>query len=49
MAFILTMPALYEKCEDGVDTFAEKILIEIKKDYKALDENLIQELLKLIS
>ena len=41
---LLTVPMLYEKNEDEVDTYAEKAWIEIKKQYAVLDEKVIQKL-----
>ncbi|KDP45665.1 hypothetical protein JCGZ_17272 [Jatropha curcas] len=41
---LLTLPMLYEKHEDDVDTYAEKAWIEIKKQYAVLDEKFIQKL-----
>ncbi|KAF3454771.1 hypothetical protein FNV43_RR05219 [Rhamnella rubrinervis] len=41
---MLIVPMLYEKYEDSVDTFAEKALIEIKNQYKELDERVRKKL-----
>ncbi|EEF35959.1 conserved hypothetical protein [Ricinus communis] len=46
---LLTMPMLYEKNEDDVDTYAEKAWIEIKKQYAVLDEKVIQKIPVIIS
>ncbi|XP_050370676.1 reticulon-like protein B4 [Argentina anserina] len=43
---LMTVPLLYECLEDTVDGFAEKALIEIKKQYAVLDEMVIQNLKK---
>ncbi|PRQ34884.1 hypothetical protein RchiOBHm_Chr5g0074001 [Rosa chinensis] len=43
---LMTLPLLYECLEDTVDTFAEKALIEIKKQYAVLDEKVLQNLKK---
>lgn len=41
---LLTLPMLYEKHEDDVDTYAEKAWVEIKKQYAVLDEKFIQKI-----
>ncbi|KAF2290333.1 hypothetical protein P3X46_028125 [Hevea brasiliensis] len=41
---LLTVPMLYEKHEDDVDTYAEKAWVEIKKQYAVLDEKVIQKI-----
>lgn len=41
-----TLPVLYEKHEDKVDTFAEKALIELNKQYAVFDEKVLQKLPK---
>ncbi|OUZ99648.1 Reticulon [Macleaya cordata] len=48
LAFLMlyTLPVLYEKHEDQVDTFAEKALIEINKQYAVFDEKVLQKLPK---
>lgn len=43
---LMTVPILYESLEDSVDTFAEKALNEIQKQYAVLDENVLQKLKK---
>lgn len=35
---------LYENYEDNVDTFAEKALLEIKKQYAQLDDKVFHKL-----
>jgi len=35
---------LYEKYEDQVDAFAEKAMIEIKKQYAVLDEKVLSKI-----
>lgn len=42
----MTVPALYDNLEDSVDSFAEKALIAINKQYAVLDEKVIQKLKK---
>ncbi|KAJ0075690.1 hypothetical protein Patl1_35068 [Pistacia atlantica] len=44
MALALTLPMLYEKHEDQVDSFAEKGLNELKKQYAMLDEKFLHKL-----
>ena len=39
-----TLPVLYEKYEDQVDAFAEKAMIEIKKQYAVLDEKVLSKI-----
>ncbi|KAF9594088.1 hypothetical protein IFM89_027379, partial [Coptis chinensis] len=41
-----TVPLLYEKHEDHVDTLAEKAMVEINKQYAVLDEKVLQKLPK---
>ncbi|KAL5720770.1 hypothetical protein ACHQM5_013408 [Ranunculus cassubicifolius] len=41
-----TVPMLYEKHEDHVDTLAEKAMVEINKHYAVLDEKVLQKLPK---
>ncbi|KAI3993737.1 hypothetical protein MKX01_002750 [Papaver californicum] len=41
-----TLPVLYEKHEDKVDTFAEKALVELNKQYAVFDEKVLQKLPK---
>lgn len=43
---LMTVPLLYESLEDSVDTFAEKALNEIQKQYAVLDEMVLQKLKK---
>lgn len=43
---LMTVPLLYESLEDSVDTFAEKALNEIQKQYAVLDEKVLQKLKK---
>ncbi|KAL7264128.1 hypothetical protein ACSBR1_002141 [Camellia fascicularis] len=42
-----TIPFLYEMQEDQVDTYAEKAMVEIKKQYAVLDGKVIQKIPKL--
>ncbi|KGN57883.1 reticulon-like protein B1 [Cucumis sativus] len=46
MCFILlhTVPVLYEKYEDQVDPFAEKALIELKKQYAEFDAKVLSKI-----
>ncbi|KAK1311960.1 Reticulon-like protein B5 [Acorus calamus] len=41
---LYTVPVLYEKHEDRVDTFAEKAKVEINKQYAVLDEKVLRKL-----
>lgn len=45
-SFVLlhTVPVLYEKYEDKVDPFAEKAVIEIKKQYAVFDANVLSKI-----
>ncbi|KAI3461747.1 hypothetical protein Pfo_018410 [Paulownia fortunei] len=43
---ILTMPPLYEKHEDQVDTYAKKAKAKLKRQYSTLDEKVLQKLPK---
>lgn len=45
---VMVVPVLYEKYEDTVDTFAEKALVELKIQYKLLNENVLQKIPKAI-
>ncbi|KAF5194440.1 Reticulon-like protein b1 [Thalictrum thalictroides] len=46
IAFVLlhTVPVLYEKYEDQVDTFAEKAMHEIKKQYAVFDAKVLSKI-----
>eukprot|EP00262_Sarcandra_glabra_P000372 TRINITY_DN10438_c1_g1_i1.p1 TRINITY_DN10438_c1_g1~~TRINITY_DN10438_c1_g1_i1.p1 ORF type:complete len:252 (-),score=35.48 TRINITY_DN10438_c1_g1_i1:319-1074(-) len=46
IAFVIlhTVPVLYEKHEDRVDTFAERAMVEINKQYAVLDAKVLQKL-----
>ncbi|CAJ2676502.1 unnamed protein product [Trifolium pratense] len=48
IAFVLlhTVPVLYEKYEDKVDSFGEKALIEFKKQYAVFDEKVLSKIPK---
>ncbi|KAJ6832473.1 reticulon-like protein B1 [Iris pallida] len=39
-----TLPVLYEKYEDHVDTVAEKAMVQINKHYKVLDAKVLQKI-----
>ncbi|KAG1330364.1 reticulon-like protein B2 [Cocos nucifera] len=39
-----TVPVLYEKYEDKVDSFAEKVMAEIKKQYKVFDAKVLSKI-----
>jgi hypothetical protein len=45
-AFVLlhTIPVLYEKYEDQIDAFAEKAMIEIKKQYAVFDAKVVSKI-----
>lgn len=47
-AFVLlhTVPVVYEKYEDEVDSFSEKAWIEIKKQYAVFDEKVLSKIPK---
>ncbi|XP_057967531.1 reticulon-like protein B2 [Malania oleifera] len=46
IAFVLlhTVPVLYEKYEDQVDSFAEKAMIELKKQYAVFDARVLSKI-----
>lgn len=46
ITFVLlhTVPVLYEKYDDKIDAFAEKALIEIKKQYAVVDSKLLSKI-----
>ncbi|CDP08746.1 unnamed protein product [Coffea canephora] len=46
ITFVLlhTLPVLYEKYEDKVDSFAEKAMIEIRKKYAVFDEKVLSKI-----
>ncbi|KAJ4832360.1 Reticulon-like protein B2 [Turnera subulata] len=48
IAFVLlhTVPVLYEKYDDKVDAFAEKAMIEIKKQYAVFDAKVLSKIPK---
>ncbi|KAJ4951839.1 hypothetical protein NE237_028671 [Protea cynaroides] len=39
-----TVPLIYEKYEDHVDSFAEKAMVEIKKQYAVFDEKVLSKI-----
>lgn len=41
---LLTVPVLYEKYEDKVDPFAEKAIIDIKKQYAVFDAKVLSKI-----
>ncbi|WCJ34904.1 Reticulon family protein [Euphorbia peplus] len=43
-AMLFTLPMMYERHEDEVDTYAEKAWGELKKHYAVLDEKLIRKI-----
>ncbi|PIN25549.1 Reticulon [Handroanthus impetiginosus] len=43
---LLTMPPLYEKHEDKVDSYAQKAKAKLKRQYSKLDEKVLQKLPK---
>ncbi|KAL2470844.1 Reticulon-like protein B5 [Abeliophyllum distichum] len=43
---LLTMPLLYEKHEDRVDSYAQKATAKLKRQYSTLDEKVLQKLPK---
>ncbi|KAJ0932669.1 hypothetical protein HanPSC8_Chr04g0176281 [Helianthus annuus] len=46
MSFVVlhTVPVLYEKYEDEVDAFAEKAMIELKKQYAVFDDKVVSKI-----
>ncbi|KAF8008744.1 hypothetical protein BT93_K2408 [Corymbia citriodora subsp. variegata] len=46
ITFVLlhTVPVFYEKYEDQVDLFAEKAMVEIKKQYAVFDEKILSKI-----
>ena len=38
------VPVLYEKYDDQVDSFAEKAMVEIKKQYEAFDAKVLSKI-----
>ncbi|XP_022738392.1 reticulon-like protein B1 [Durio zibethinus] len=48
IVFVLlhTVPVFYEKYEDKVDSFSEKAIVEIKKQYAVFDEKVLSKILK---
>ncbi|KAK9056147.1 hypothetical protein SSX86_027236 [Deinandra increscens subsp. villosa] len=46
MSFVVlhTVPVLYEKYEDEVDAFAEKALMELKKQYAVFDDKVVSKI-----
>lgn len=43
-----TVPVIYEKYEDKIDSFSEKATIEIKKQYAVFDEKVLRKVLNQI-
>lgn len=41
---LFTMPLFYERYEDQVDAFAEKAMIEIKKQYAVFDAKVLSQI-----
>lgn len=39
-----TVPVLYEKYEDEVDAFAEKAMIEMKKQYAVFNDKVVSKI-----
>jgi len=39
-----TVPVLYEKYENQIDAFAEKAMIEIKKQYAVFDAKVVSKI-----
>ncbi|KAH9646718.1 reticulon-like protein [Citrus sinensis] len=50
IVFVLlhTVPVIYEKYEDKIDSFGEKATIEIKKQYAVFDEKVLKKVLSRI-
>lgn len=45
IVLVFTVPLVYEKYDDKIDSFAEKATIEIKKQYKVFDEKVLSQIL----
>lgn len=43
---LLTIPVLYEKYDDQIDSFAEKAMVEIKKQYAVFDAKVLSKIPK---
>ena len=41
---MFTLPLLYEKYDDQVDAYAEKAMIEIKKQYAVLEAHVLRKI-----
>ncbi|OMO66996.1 Reticulon [Corchorus olitorius] len=41
---VLTVPLFYESYEEQVDSFSEKAMIEIKKQYAVFDEKVLSKI-----
>ena len=41
---MFVLPLLYEKYDDQVDAYAEKAMIEIKKQYAVLEDNVLSKI-----
>lgn len=46
VVLLFTVPFLYDKYEDKVDPFAEKAVIEIKKQYAVFDAKVLSKIPK---
>ena len=44
LVLLLTVPVFYEKYGDQVDAFAEKAMIEIKKQYAVFDAKVLSKI-----
>lgn len=41
---LFTLPVFYEKYDDKVDYYAEKAMIELKKQYKVFDAKVLSKI-----
>lgn len=44
VVLLFTLPVFYEKYDDQVDAVAEKVLIEIKKQYAVFDAKVLSKI-----
>lgn len=46
LILLYTVPVFYEKYEDKVDEFSEKMIIELKKQYAVLEKKALSNMKK---
>lgn len=44
VVLLFTLPVFYEKYDDKVDFYAEKVVIELKKQYKVFDAKVLSKI-----